>query len=282
MARADVMRSCETDRQSQHCIGRRDMTAAPVSAPPGMVWIPGGTFQMGSEDFYAEERPVRDMAVEGFWMDEHPVTVAEYRRFVKATGYVTLAEQAPDPALYPDADPAQLVPGSLVFRPTRGPVSLEDYRVWWAFVPGACWRRPEGQGSDTYMRARHPVVHVAHQDALAYACWAGRALPTEAEWERAARGGREGALYPWGDEPPWEKSYFGCDSKTGGPAHIGVNEPNDFGLYDMSEGVHEWCSDYYDYHYYRYSPERNPPGPSAGQRRASRGGSWRHRIKFSR
>ena len=165
-----------------------------------MAWIPGGTFGMGSEDFYPEERPVREAAVDGFWMDKHPVTVAEFRRFVKATGYVTVAERPLDPAQYPDADPARADAGSLVFRPTRGPVPLDDYRAWWAFVPGACWHRPEGPGSDTYTRGRHPVVHVVHEDALAYARWAGRALPTEAEWERAARGGLDGATFAWGDD----------------------------------------------------------------------------------
>jgi formylglycine-generating enzyme required for sulfatase activity len=133
-----------------------------------------------------------------------------------------------------------------------------------------------------------PVVGVSWQDAIAYCAWLSARtgetfrLPSEAEWERAARGRRQDALYPWGDEPPWGRPYAGCDSASGGPQRVGINEPNDFGLYDMSEGVHEWCGDYYDYHYYRYSPERNPPGPASGLRRASRGGSWRHRIKFSR
>ena len=135
---------------------------------------------------------------------------------------------------------------------------------------------------------QQPVVGVNWNEAMAYCRWlsdlSGQIfrLPTEAEWERAARGGREGAQYPWGDQPPEEKSYLGCDPTTGGPTRVGVNEPNDFGLHDMSEGVHEWCSDFYDYHYYRNSPERNPQGPPTGQRRSSRGGSWRHRIKFSR
>src|SRR5688500_12830673 len=141
-----------------------------------MAWIPGGEFAMGDDRFSPEERPVRSMNVDGFWMDEHPVTVAEFRRFVKATGHVTHAELPPDPRDYPDADPHRLVPGSIVFRPTPGPVSLDDSSQWWAWVPGACWHRPEGPGSDTYTRARHPVVHVAYSDAHAYANWAGKSL----------------------------------------------------------------------------------------------------------
>ena len=143
----------------------------PATRPPArdMVWIPGGTFRMGSADFYPEERPVHDVTVDGFWMDDHPVTVAEFRRFVKATGHVTLAEQPPDPADYPGADPALLVPGSLVFQRTPGPVDLDDYTNWWAWVPGAQWRHPEGQGSTLDGRERHPVTHVAYEDAVAYA-----------------------------------------------------------------------------------------------------------------
>jgi sulfatase modifying factor 1 len=176
---------------------------APVAAPPpapSMAWVPGGTFAMGAEGFYPEEQPVRRVAVDGFWMDEHPVTVGEFRRFVKATDYVTVAERPIDPAQYPGADPALLVPGSLVFRRTRGPVDLRDYRNWWTYVSGACWRRPEGPGSDTSTRGRHPVVHVAYEDAEAYATWVGKTLPSEAEWEFAARGGLDGATYAWGDE----------------------------------------------------------------------------------
>jgi formylglycine-generating enzyme required for sulfatase activity len=145
-----------------------------------MTWVPGGTFRMGSEDFYPEERPVHRVAVDGFWMDTHPVTNAEFRRFVKATGHVTVAERPPDPDDYPDADRALLVPGSLVFQKTRGPVDLRDWRNWWAWVPGACWRHPEGPGSTLHGRDRHPVVQVAYADAMAYAAWAGKALPTEA------------------------------------------------------------------------------------------------------
>ena len=128
---------------------------------------------MGSEDFYPEERPVREVTVEGFWIDVHPVTVAQFRRFVKATGHVTVAERTPAAEDFPDADPALLVPGSLVFRPSRGPIDLRDFRNWWSYLPGASWRAPEGPGSDTYQRARHPVTHIAYEDALAYAAGPG-------------------------------------------------------------------------------------------------------------
>jgi sulfatase modifying factor 1 len=165
-----------------------------------MTWIPGGTFLMGSADFYPEERPVHRVTVDGFWMDRHPVTVTEFRRFVTATGYVTVAERPLAATDYPDADPDLLVPGSLVFQRAPGPVDLSDYRNWWAYVPGASWRRPEGPGSDCHRRGRHPVTHVAAEDAEAYAAWVGKQMPTEAEWEYAARGGLDGAAYAWGDE----------------------------------------------------------------------------------
>lgn len=167
----------------------------------------------------------------------------------------------------------------------RFPVANKDYEFFLDDTRRSAppfWRDPVFSDLD------QPVVGVTWDDATAYCVWLSAQagdqfrLPTEAEWERAARGGRDGALYPWGDESPAEKGYVGCDSKTGGPARIAINQPNGFGLYDMSEGVHEWCSDYYDYHYYRCSPEKNPQGPASGERRASRGGSWRHRIKFSR
>jgi formylglycine-generating enzyme required for sulfatase activity len=229
-----------------------------MAPPEGMVWIDAGSWMMGSEEFYPEERPVRRVEVGGFWIEPHPVTVAEFRRFVKATGHVTVAERAPDAADYPGADPKLLVPGSLVFRPTRGPVDLRDHRAWWAYVPGADWRRPEGPASDVYSRARHPVTHVAYADAEAYAAWAGRALPTEAEWEYAARGGLEGARYAWGDEPfpggkplantwqgefPWQNlrvdGYVGTSPWTAFP-------PNGYGLYDMTGNVWEWTCDRFD------------------------------------
>ena len=170
--------------------------------PPArdMRWIPGGTFRMGSNDFYPEERPVRDVAVDGFWIDAHTVTVAEFRRFVKATGYVTLAERPLDAAQYPEADPALLIPGALVFRKATAPVDLRDYRNWWEYMPGASWMHPEGPGSTLHGRDRHPVTQVAYEDAEAYATWAGKELPTEAEWEFASRGGLERKTFVWGDE----------------------------------------------------------------------------------
>jgi sulfatase modifying factor 1 len=219
----------------------------------GMAWVPAGTFRMGSEAFYPEEQPVREVRVDGFWMDERPVTVAEFRRFVKATGHVTTAERVPDAADYPDADPAMLEPGSIVFRPTEGPVPLDDWRRWWHLVPGACWRRPEGLGSDTYTRARHPVVHIAYEDAVAYAEWAGKALPSEPEWERAARGGLDGATFAWGDEErpggrEMANTWHGEFPWHGyrGTSPVATFPPNGFGLYDMTGNVWEWTTTAFD------------------------------------
>jgi sulfatase modifying factor 1 len=235
-----------------------DPPSAPGPAPlKNLTWVPGGTFLMGDERFYPEERPVHRVAVDGFWMDEHPVTNAEFRRFVKATAYVTVAERPLDPGDYPDADPALLVPGSLVFHPTRGPVDLRDYRNWWAYVPGACWLHPEGPGSNLAGRDRHPVVHIAYEDAEAYAAWAGKQLPTEAEWELAARGGLEGAVFAWGDELapngrmmantwqgefPWQN--LGLDGYAG-TSPIASFRANGYGLFDMAGNVWEWTCDFF-------------------------------------
>jgi formylglycine-generating enzyme required for sulfatase activity len=231
-------------------------TSRPAPAR-NMAWVPGRTFLMGSEDFYPEESPVRPIAVDGFWMDQHPVTVAEFRRFVKAAGYVTVAERPLNPADYPDADPALLVPGSLVFRKTRGPVNLDDYHNWWQYVPGASWHRPEGAGSNIGGRERHPVVHVAYEDSEAYAAWAGKELSTEAEWEFAARGGLEGKVFVWGDEfaPkgrmmantwqgefPWQN--LNLDGYEG-TSPVKSFPPNGYGLYDMAGNVWEWTCDYF-------------------------------------
>ena len=212
---------------------------------------------MGSEDFYPEERPIRTVEVDGFWMDETPVTAADFRRFVRETGYVTVAERPPDPAHYPDADAELLVPGSLVFHKTSGPVNLEDVRSWWAYVPGAHWKRPGGPGTTINGRDRHPVVHVAHEDAQAYATWAGKELPTEAEWERAARGGLDGAAFAWGDEHfpggvpaanTWQGEFPWQNLKLDGyegTSPVASFSPNGFGLHDMCGNVWEWTANWF-------------------------------------
>jgi formylglycine-generating enzyme len=222
-----------------------------------MAFVERGAFRMGAADFYAEERPVRQVHVDGFWIDKHPVTVAEFRRFVKDTGYVTRAEQPLDPADYPDPDPSLLVPGSLVFHPTPGPVSLDNCSAWWHYVPGAMWERPEGPASEVFTRARHPVVHVAHEDAAAYAAWAGKALPSEAEWEFAARGGLDGKIFCWGDEfmpdgrlmaNTWHGQFpFQHDrpDRWLRTSPVGTYPPNGYGLYDMAGNVWEWTDDFF-------------------------------------
>ncbi len=222
-----------------------------------MRWIPSGTFLMGSEDFYPEERPVHRVAVDGFWMDERPVTAGEFRRFVRDTDFVSFCERPLDPADYPDADPEVLVPGSLVFKKTAGPVDLRDFRNWWEYVPGAYWKRPAGPGSTINGRDRHPVVHVAYEDADAYASWAGKELPTEAEWEYAARGGLEGAVFAWGDEHfpdgkpmanSWQGEFPWQNLKLDGfegASQVGSFPPNGYGLYDMTGNVWEWTTDFF-------------------------------------
>jgi formylglycine-generating enzyme len=219
-----------------------------------MIRIPAGTFAMGSDDFYAEERPVREATVETFWIDVQPVTVAAFRRFVADTGHVTEAERQPDPAVFPDADPELLVPGSLVFRPTAGPVPLDDWRRWWHWTAGAQWRHPDGPASNVGGREQHPVTHVSHSDALAYAAWAGKALPSEAEWEYAARGGLDGAVFPWGNEfaPrgramantwqgefPWRRD----TPRWASTSPVRSYPPNSYGLYDVAGNVWEWTAD---------------------------------------
>jgi formylglycine-generating enzyme required for sulfatase activity len=222
-----------------------------------MAWIPGGAFQMGSNDFYTEEAPVHTVTVDGFWMDEHTVTVAEFRRFVRDTGHVTVAERPLDPASYPEADPSLLVPGSLVFHKTRGPVDLNDVHHWWRYVPGASWLHPEGPGSNTGGRDRHPVTHVAYEDVVAYATWAGKDLPTEAEWEFAARGGIEGAVFTWGDEfaprgrmmaNTWQGEFPWQNLRSDGyegTSPVGCFPANGYGLFDMAGNVWEWTRDFY-------------------------------------
>jgi formylglycine-generating enzyme required for sulfatase activity len=212
---------------------------------------------MGSDDFYPEERPVHRVTVDGFWIDEHPVTNAEFARFIAETGYTTLAETPPDSNMYPDADPSLFCPGSLVFRRPPSRVPLHDYRAWWSYEPGASWRTPEGKKSDLTGRASHPVVHVAFADALAYAEWAGKALPSEAEWELAARGGLDGATFAWGSElfpggRPMANTWHGefpwqnlASDGYPGTSPVGAFPANGFGLHDMTGNVWEWTADFY-------------------------------------
>ncbi|WP_426574992.1 formylglycine-generating enzyme family protein [Aquihabitans sp. McL0605] len=212
---------------------------------------------MGSDRHYAEEAPAHQVRVDGFWIDRDPVTNAAFAAFVAGTGYLTVAERPLDPADYPGAPAENLVPGSLVFVGTPGPVDLRHLSQWWAWAPGASWHHPEGPGSGTDGRADHPVVHVAHEDAVAYATWAGRALPTEAEWERAARGGIEGAEFAWGDDArpggrlmcntwngdfPWRNDLADGYARTSPP---GAFPSNGYGLHDMTGNVWEWTDDWY-------------------------------------
>jgi sulfatase modifying factor 1 len=260
-------------------------TALPKSTPPrpGMVWIPGGTFRMGSDRFYPEERPVREVRVDGFWIDRHPVTYDQFSRFVAATGYVTVAERPPDPALYPGAPPENLVAGSMVFTMTSVPVDLSNYANWWAWTPGANWRHPHGPGSSSAELANHPVVQVALADVEAYCAWAGAALPTEAEWEYAARGGLDVAIFNWGDEErpdgqvmanTWQGHFPWQNSKEDGhlfTSPVGSYPANGYGLLDMAGNVWEWTADWYAVAN-RFAPTQGcclPHNPRGGDREAS-------------
>ncbi|MFM7412446.1 MAG: formylglycine-generating enzyme family protein, partial [Planctomycetota bacterium] len=244
----------------------------PAAAPAGMAWVPGGEFSMGcsdprdrpfgGHDAMDDARPIHRVRVAGFWMDTHEVTNDQFAEFVAATGYVTEAERTPRAEDFPGAAPESLVPGSIVFTPPAGPVPLRDasgtaHLQWWSYVPGACWKHPLGPDSDLSGRGAEPVVHVGHADAAAYAAWAGKRLPTEAEWEFAARGGLAGSMYPWGDEfrpagrwmaNTWQGRFPADDSAEdgfAGIAPVGSFPPNGYGLLDVSGNVWEWCSDWY-------------------------------------
>jgi sulfatase modifying factor 1 len=239
-----------------------DTDVAAVTAPgpapsPGMRWVPAGTFLMGSDAHYPEEAPAHKVTVDGFWIDSRPVTNESFAKFVADTGHATVAEIPPDPAEYPGALPELLYPGSLVFQKPGRPVNMRDMRNWWAFTLGADWRHPGGPDTDLAGMDRHPVVHVAFGDAEAYAKWAGKALPTEAEWERAARGGLEGAAYAWGDEimprgRPMANFWQGqfphentLEDGWEGTSPVGMFPPNGYGLFDMIGNVWEWTDDWY-------------------------------------
>jgi sulfatase modifying factor 1 len=232
-------------------------TSRSPTAPAEMVRIEGGTFRMGSDRHYPEEAPSHRVSVDAFWMDRAPVTNRQFRVFVKSTGYVTLAEKTPDGKDYPGALPHMLQPGSLVFSPPPHPVDLRDYSQWWTFLFGANWKRPYGPASSIKGYDDHPVVHVAFEDARAYAAWAGKDLPTEAEWEFAARGGLDGAEYAWGDEfapggrlmaNTWQGDFPHRNNAPGTykrTTPVGSFAPNGYGLSDMIGNVWEWTTDWY-------------------------------------
>ncbi len=245
-------------------------------AVDGMVWVPGGTFLMGSDRHYPEEAPAHRETVGGFWIDSGPVTNREFGRFVRKTGHVTAAEIAPDPADYPGARPDLLVPFSAVFIAPQRRVSLADPANWWTPVAGADWRHPQGPGSSIRSRPDHPVVHVAWADVAAYASWAGKEIPTEAEWELAARGGLDGAEFAWGDEltpggqwmaNTWQGEFPVSDTGEDGyqgTSPVGVYPANGYGLSDMIGNVWEWTADWYRGHA-ATAHACCTPGPDRGQ-----------------
>jgi formylglycine-generating enzyme len=259
-----------------------------------MVWIPGGTFAMGSNNHYPEEGPVHEVNVGGYWMDQHPVTNLEFMRFVKATGHVTFAELPPYASQYPGAKPENLKAGSIVFKRSTGPVDLRNPYNWWDWKAGADWRHPEGPGSSLHGREPHPVVHVTYSDAESYAAWARKQLPTESEWEFAARGGLDGAEYAWGDEfmprgkamaNTWQGEFpyenLLLDGHEG-TSPVGAFPPNGYGLVDITGNVWEWTTDWYSGGHEEVSPccSRDPRAESidpndvaAIPRRVMKGGS---------
>lgn len=280
-------------------------------APPGMAWIPGGEFSMGcadprtrpfgGRDGMADARPIHRVRLSGFWMDVTEVTNRQFAAFVAASGYVTIAERTPRPEDFPDAPPENLVAGSIVFTPPAGQVPLDNHYAWWRYIRGANWRHPLGPSSSIEGRDDEPVVHVAYADAEAYAAWAGKQLPTEAEWEFAARGGHGGSLYPWGEEfrpagrwmtNTWQGPFPMQDTAEdgfAGIAPVGRFPPNAYGLHDMSGNVWEWCQDWYrpdtymrDMQFASDGVTQSPTGPSdshdpqePGQaKRVQRGGSF--------
>src|SRR3954467_9685308 len=241
--------------------------ASDAPAPQGMAWIPAAEFSMG-DDAFPDARPVHRVSVDGFWIDKTEVTNAQFARFVRETGYVTVAEKPPDPKEFPGVHAEDLKPGSIVFTPPDHPVGLDDAIQWWTYVPGASWKHPDGPASTLDGKDNFPVVHVCYDDALAFATWARKRLPTEAEWELAARGGLDRKPYAWGDEQKpggkwlanvWQGRFPNentAEDKFPRAAPVASFPPNGFGLYDMSGNVWEWCSDWYRPDYYAVSPAR--------------------------
>jgi formylglycine-generating enzyme len=289
------------------------LVANRTPSEPDMVWIPGGEFVMGTQEDtpHKNEQPAHRVRVNSFFMDKTEVTNAQFRKFVDATGYVTTAEKPPDweeirkqlPPDTPKPTADKLVPGSLVFRPTEGPAPFAEFDRWWNWTPGACWKTPEGPESSLADRDDHPVVHISWEDATAYAKWAGKRLPTEAEWEFAARGGLVNKRYGWGDQALsdtdgkqaniWQGNFPYRNTKTDGwerTAPVMSFPPNGYGLFDMSGNVWEWCSDWYraDAYVNRTGITENPRGPDTFwdpreplvPKRVMRGGSFLCHVTY--
>jgi len=296
-----------SDHQHPNAVAARPRPAprlstapAPAPAPAGMVWIPGGDFWMGCENCgMPDALPVHLVSVAAFWMDATPITNAEFDRFVRATGYITVAERKPDPKDFPGVPADKLVAGSIVFTPPAHPVSLDDYSKWWSYVAGANWRHPDGTESTLKGLDDHPVVHIAFEDAMAYAKWSGKRLPTEAEFEFAARGGLDRNLYAWGNELKpggrvpaniWEGHFPDANNRADGyfkTSPVTAFPPNRYGLRDVGGNVWQWCADWYRPDYYDTFRDpngaaANPTGPSSSfdpeepsaAKRVTRGGSF--------
>ena len=284
---------CKPPSRSVALKENRSLTASIGNSNKEMVLIRAGIFQMGSEDF-EDSKPVHAVTVKSFWMDEHEVTNTQFAAFIKATGYITVAERKLSPADFPGVPLDKLVPGSAVFTPPARPVSLDNPMQWWQYVPGANWRHPLGPSSSIIDKEKEPVVQVCFKDAAAYAKWSGKRLPTEAEWEYAARAGKKNSTYYWGDElkpaGKWAANIFQGNFPDKNSLEDGFSTtspvktflPNGFGLYDMEGNVWEWCSDLYRPDYYGSSPKINPKGPAESydpeepgiEKHVQRGGSF--------